>query len=713
MSDEFSARRRALDDIALAAVLSGTSGDDVLAAAGEGDVLRGLAGRDLLTSAFNHTELYGGRDDDRLVTAVAVSAAGDVPVAVSAVQDGGSGQDRLELTLAALARFGAAEIDLTARGGAGDDQITVAAAIASVTGLRLAGLIDGGAGNDRIAVDLQVGGETVDMPLETRGGSGDDTITVLAHNAEFFRGMVATRTFGDAGDDVIRVDASTTGAEWLSRIDTLIDGGTGDDRIVARTVAPYAFTQSHRIWGGEGDDRIRSVQEGRDAGRFEFQAELDGGDGDDRLEAVILAESTDLRVDIRTALRGGTGDDQLSVAAAIVAGTHYFSTSVNRLDGGAGDDSLLSRLTVEGAIWDTFEAQHLLTGGAGNDRLQVIGRGMGVLDGGQGADLMIGGASDDTYYVDDLGDRTREASGASGGADQVYSLVSHRLGAGIETLILLALAEDGFGNAADNRIVGTLIANHLRGYEGDDRLEGLDGDDLLAGGLGNDVLLGGAGADRLEGGQGDDRLEGGEGDDLLYGGSGNDHLIGGGGNYDALYGGSGDDRLEGGGFARLYGGAGDDVVIGGQVWGGDGDDVLSGATAYGEAGDDRLSGESLYGGDGDDRLTPLGWSFADGGAGADTVVIDLTGTETRLVSIVFDRGEDRLEFRGIADEGAPGLLDDLDAAAEFRNDEDLGWVVTLGETNLRITGMGAEVDSFADLVDDPATQLIAGDLLVA
>ena len=709
MSDEVSARRRALEDVALAAVLSGTPGDDVLAAADEGDVLRGLAGRDLLTSAFNRTELYGGRDDDRLVTEVAVSAAGDVPVAVSALQDGGSGQDRLELTLSARALFGAAEIDLTARGGAGDDQITVAAAIASVNGRRLSGLIDGGSGNDRIAVDLEGGGQTADRLLETRGGSGDDAITVVAHST----GTVATRTFGDAGDDVIRVDAWITGSDWLAKTDTLIDGGTGDDRIVARTVAPYAFSQGRRLFGGEGDDRIRSLQEGRNANQFEFQAELDGGGGDDRLEAVILAESTDLRVDIRTTLRGGTGDDHMSVAATIVAGTHYFSTSVNRLDGGAGDDSLLSRLTVEGAIWETFEAQHLLTGGAGNDRLQVIGRGLGVLDGGQGADLMIGGASDDTYYVDDLGDRTREAAGASGGADQVYSLVSHRLGAGIETLTLLALAEDGFGNDADNRIVGTMIANQLRGYAGDDRLEGLGGDDLLAGGLGNDVLIGGDGADRLEGGRGDDRLEGGEGDDLLYGGSGNDHLIGGGGNYDELYGGSGDDRLEGGGFARLYGGDGDDVVIGGEVWGGDGDDVLSGATAYGEAGDDRLSGQSLYGGDGDDRLTPLGWSDADGGAGADTIVIDLARTQTRLVSIAFDRGEDRLEFLGIADAGAPGLLDDLDAAAEFRNDDDLGWVVQIGESILRLTGMGQGVDSFADLVDDPATQLIAGDLLLA
>ena len=46
-----------------------------------------------------------------------------------------------------LARFGAAEIDLAARGGAGDDQITVAAAVAAVRdggfGPRLAVRING------------------------------------------------------------------------------------------------------------------------------------------------------------------------------------------------------------------------------------------------------------------------------------------------------------------------------------------------------------------------------------------------------------------------------------------------------------------------------------------------------------------------------------------------------------------------------------------
>lgn len=710
MTDDFTGRRRVFDDISLAAVLQGTPGDDVLAALGEGDSLFGLAGRDRLTSLFNHTRLDGGRDDDRLSTTVAVSASAEDPAVVSAYQNGGNGNDRLTLTLAAEARFGLSEIDVTALGGGGNDDIRVTLQTSSIGLTRLAGVIDGGLGDDTIRVDLRFGGSTfgdgeIDAPLRIEGGSGDDSITVVARS---IGAAVPTQTFGGRGDDVIRVDVRTTGEAFLTGIDTFVDGGAGNDRIYAASQSAAAPLQIHRLFGGDGNDRVRSVQTGVDFGRFNFLATLDGGDGNDRLAAVMRAEADDLRVDIRAALRGGNGDDNISAVATIIAGMHYYSTSIIRLDGGAGNDSLLSNLTIEGAIWEDFSSQHLLSGGSGDDRLQVIGRGANILDGGQGADVMIGGIGDDTYYVDDLGDVTLESRSASGGQDAVFATVSHRLGEGIETLTLMALAENGFGNSSDNVITGTVLANQLRGGAGNDRLEGFGGDDLLLGGTGNDHLLGGDGADRLEGGAGDDRLEGGDGDDVLLGGAGNDHLIGGGGVYDLLDGGDGDDVLEGGQFARLYGGAGDDRLSGGSnLWGGDGNDVLSGLTAYGEAGDDVLIGGRLFGGDGNDRLTPLDWSSADGGAGVDTIVLDVRGTERRLVSIVFDRAEDRLEFRGIADRGAPGLLDDLDAATVFENDEDLGWVVRIGRTNLWITGLTAATDSFADLVDDPDTQLLA------
>ncbi|MCA8880034.1 MAG: hypothetical protein KDA73_08765, partial [Rhodobacteraceae bacterium] len=70
---------------------------------------------------------------------------------------------------------------------------------------------------------------------------------------------------------------------------------------------------------------------------------------------------------------------------------------------------------------------------------------------------------------------------------------------------------------------------------------------------------------------------------------------------------------------------------------------------------------------------------------------------------------DMLAFFGIADAGAPGLLDDLDAMASFR-DQGAGQdvVVSLGQgTTLIFEGLGTgSVASFADLVADADTQLI-------
>lgn len=222
----------------------------------------------------------------------------------------------------------------------------------------------------------------------------------------------------------------------------------------------------------------------------------------------------------------------------------------------------------------------------------------GGLDGGDGADSLLGGIGDDIIT-------------GNGGDDTL----------------------DGGGD--DDSILGGI---------GDDLIRGSSGDDSLFGEAGDDRLFGGAGSDQLSGGAGDDTLSGDSGDDLFVGDAGADEIRGGAGIDTLSYAGSAavdidlaDGLAEQGGDAQgdrlsglevLIGGDQDDRLLGdslgGSLFGGAGDDTLAGRTGLDRldagAGDDHLAwsigdgNDSLEGGAGTDRLA------LSGSAGDDTVV---------------------------------------------------------------------------------------------
>ncbi|WP_150292018.1 cadherin domain-containing protein [Sphingobium estronivorans] len=189
---------------------------------------------------------------------------------------------------------------------------------------------------------------------------------------------------------------------------------------------------------------------------------------------------------------------------------------------GAGGVDYMKDVLVQGG-----EGNDIIIGGAGKDNLQGDG-GNDIIFGWRGSDTISGGAGDDILYGDDLGNN---------------------------------------------------------GISGDDTLDGGSGNDILYGGRGKDKLTGGDGNDMLYGGAGDDSLSGGAGDDILYGDddtvsgsdvlhgdSGNDRLYGGLAG-DELYGDSGDDWLDGGaGNDYMHGGGGNDTIIAGA-----GNDVIDGS----------------------------------------------------------------------------------------------------------------------------------------
>lgn len=170
----------------------------------------------------------------------------------------------------------------------------------------------------------------------------------------------------------------------------------------------------------------------------------------------------------------------------------------------------LSTSTDTKKINGFFFSEHLY-GGAGNDYIYgkggndvIYGKdGDDFIDGGTGADKMYGGGNNDTYVVDNYGDKVFEDYGS--GIDTVLASINYTLSKNVEQLVLTGSSNlNGTGNNLNNIITGNDGNNILKGEEGDDVLLGGGGNDTLYGGTGHDLLVGGLGVDHLWGGAGKD-----------------------------------------------------------------------------------------------------------------------------------------------------------------------------------------------------------------
>ncbi|ONG51413.1 hypothetical protein BKE38_16200 [Pseudoroseomonas deserti] len=338
-----------------------------------------------------------------------------------------------------------------------------------------------------------------------------------------------------------------------------------------------------------------------------------------------------------------------------------FSPKVE-LQGGGGDDILL-----------VFGPDGVAQGGEGDDIL--IGGNLDedapadsfiVLNGGAGADEMLGLGGNIKFVVDNPGDVVVVEAEAPG-YHAIISTISYALdpGQGIEKLQLASRTGSEnlslTGNEFDNWLAGNAGANLLDGGAGDDVLEGKRGDDTYYVDSAGDRVIErpGQGYDTvitttsytLEAGQSIELLKldpstgranytlvGNELDNRLWGNSGSNQLWGGDGD-DALYGRQGRDKL--------YGGDGDDLLDGGR----DGDWLTGGAGAdtflfrAGEANGDRVLDFCAAEGD---RIRLLGYGTLEDGV----MLSQLDHQSWRVVSVDRSISED-IFFLG----GMPALGD--------------------------------------------------------
>jgi ELWxxDGT repeat protein len=178
-----------------------------------------------------------------------------------------------------------------------------------------------------------------------------------------------------------------------------------------------------------------------------------------------------------------------------------------------------------------------------------------LLMGTYGADALAGGAGNDVYLLNNVGDTVTERN--NGGIDTLLSYVGTLLmPAYVENTVLAAEGlADVTGNALDNLIIAGMGDNRIDGgagkdtvsyesanvgvsvrlhlesqqYTGGSGLDALIRVESLVGSTHGDQLYGNTGANLLRGGEGDDMLSGDSGDDVLSGGPGADVMLGGAG----------------------------------------------------------------------------------------------------------------------------------------------------------------------------------------
>jgi len=604
--------------------------------------------------------------------------------------------------------------------------------------------LDGGAGNDTL-----VGGRGSDTYRFGRGGGQDVITDVFGDNdrVEFGPGITAADLlFERSGNDlVVKISGSTdslTFTNWgvgpLQRLEQF-QFADGSVKTADQLMRNYDLTHM----GDAGDNGLTGTS-GSD--QFNAPVFLSASTWSRIFDPVLIGNlPADIRAG-RDTMIGGAGDDI------------YYTNSINgegdpfiwgEDDIGYADDAIVElageghdtevttayRATLADNVEDlvSFNRQsyyhtttfrkidHRYTGNALNNVLDASRvRDATRLDGGAGADTLIGSVDgSNTYVIDNVGDVILNEVGPGDltPVDTVETAMSYALTEVIENLVLTGSAATvGTGNAKNNVIDGSTntAANTLVGGLGDDTYR-VDTSDVIVEneGEGTDtvvivsagtttmftlnpgvsverlVLDESAGAVGVQGSGGDDRFVGNSQGNVMIGGAGNDDMDDGWiinplwgrkvvSGYDVMDGGAGDDRITTHGDGDLItGGTGNDTIsLNFDSWGwatirfnrGDGADVI-GETSAGSV-------QLEYGGDLD--ITNL--------------VMARSGDD--LVLAAGNAGDSMTFGRAFVDPGASPFLTTI-SAVTFGD----GLMLTGAELQTRfVSGTSTTVTEDADLI---------------
>lgn len=447
-------------------ILFGAAGNDELQGGANNDQLLGESGDDRLFGQVGNDALWGGSGNDLLV---GFTGANEAKQSLSAgetdddVLYGMDGNDNL---------YGGLGNDMLS-GGTGDDLLFGEIGNDALWGDEGSDELQGNQGNDRLVggdgddkLFGQVGNDTL------HGGDGNDLLVGFTATNE----AQQTLNPGETDDDVIYGGA---GSDWAigGFGNDQIFGGTGRDELQGNAGADMLY--------GEADDDNLFGQAGNDI--------LYGGDGNDYLQGFTASNEAQQTLGAGETdndyLYGGAGSDTLvgnfgddyldgGAGADVMIGGQgndiYIVNSVNDViyeQAGQGHDVVITNTNY--LLNANIEELRLLEGfdihGTGNalDNRIIGNSSDNILDGITGADALVGGAGNDTYYVDNVGDSVVEVAGQ--GVDTVQSSISYTLGNDVENLVMLDFSKPEKGVVDGNQVL-------VYGYPKRNELDYMQGD---------------------------------------------------------------------------------------------------------------------------------------------------------------------------------------------------------------------------------------------
>ncbi len=381
--------------------ITGTPGPDVLIGTDTADLISGAEGDDLID---------GGLGAD--------------------VLDGGDGNDQFRVHLGTELANGEV-ID----GGAGFDTLS----IGDFSGQNIGAYYLGGVTLARLEAILSLYSVTQAIPAQLASFQQMTGTFSFSSNAEL---LLPGRSYGNltlylaaAGQYVDLRDSQPISMIGTTLLD--VNGGSGNDTILAGPPPPGSGTADIRLRGGGGDDAITTT------GPINV---IDAGSGNDR---ITIAGA------VRT-IEGGFGTDILAVTGTIdLSGSSVLGLERIELADG-------SHLTLSGSTAAFGLAPNASFAGNGIVTIN-LGAESGLTSWFRGAGMTI-----------------------DSGSNLVFNLIGTFYDDAIKTVLNAPATIHGFGGN-----------DQIRGGIQNDTIDGGDGNDKLIGFYGSDILTGGAGADQF------------------------------------------------------------------------------------------------------------------------------------------------------------------------------------------------------------------------